>query len=111
MHTPTLWAEHCNGDVYDLIGTIHTIAQAHNVTLDSGPKISLPPREFNIDKALMKRLSARAPGALTSYSSAAIAGADNFNDGSATVSDVFDQIVANTREITPTCEFPVVRSC
>jgi pimeloyl-ACP methyl ester carboxylesterase len=102
LHTPTAWAEHCNGDVYDLIRDIHKIARANNVTLEGGPVINIPPETSNTGRSLLRRISGRAPGALVSYSSAAIAGADNFNDASATVSNVFDMIVENTRDITPT---------
>ena len=41
---------------------------------------------------------------LTSYTTAAIAGADNFNDNNATIRDAFDMIVNVTREVTPSCE-------
>jgi len=99
LYSPTSWATHCNNDVYPLIALIHQTAQAHNITLKTGLKINVPSEKVTFDK---RRLEKRAPGALTSYSQAAIAGADNTHDGSATVSDVFDTIVANTRQITPT---------
>jgi len=99
LNSPTAWADHCNNDVAPLIALIHQTAQAHNVTLKTGLKINVPSGKVSFDRS---RLAKRAPGALTSYSSAAIAGADNFNDGSASVSNVFDTIVANTRQITPT---------
>ena len=105
LYSPTSWAQHCNEDVYPLIALIHQTAEAHNVTLDAGLKINVPSGEFTFDKSRLAK-SGAAPGALTSYSQAAISGADNFNDGSARVSDVFDTIVANTRQITPTCKFP-----
>jgi len=104
LYTPTAWAEHCNNEVYQLIGLIHQTALARNVTLDGSLKINVPSGEFTFDKSGLGK-SGAALGPLTSYSPAAIAGADNFNDDSATISDVFDSIVENTRDITPTCEF------
>ena len=109
LYTPTAWAEHCNNEVYQLIGLIHQTALSHNVTLDGGVKINVPSGNFSFDKSRLGK-SGAALAALTSYSSAAIAGADNFNDDSATISDVFDTIVENTRDITPTCKFSFVRS-
>ena len=106
LYSPTAWAEHCNNEVYQLIGLILQTAAAHNVTLDGDAKFNVPSEKFALDESRLGGNGA-APGALTSYSSAAIAGADNFNDASATISDVFDIIVENTRQVTPTCEFSV----
>ena len=110
LYFPTMWAKYCNNEIYQAIGLIYQTAQAHNVTLDGGLNINITPGEFAIDKSPLSRISARAPGVLSSYSSAAIAGADNFNDGGVTINDVFDLIVENTRQVTPTCEFFVVPS-
>ena len=107
LYAPTAWAENCNNEVYQLIGLIHQTALAHNVTLDGGVKISVPSGGFTFDKSRLGN-SGAALGALTSYSLAAITGADNFNDDNATISDVFDTIVEITRDITPTCESSII---
>ena len=108
LYSPTAWAEHCNNEVYQIIGLILQTAAAHNVTLGGDTKFDVPSGKFALDKSRLGG-SGAAPGGLISYSSVAIAGADNFNDDSVTISDVFDFIVENTRQVTPTCELSVVR--
>ena len=109
LYFPTAWAEHVNNEIYQLVGLILQTAAAHNVTLGGDVEFNVPSGKFALDKSRVGGNGA-APGALTSYSPAAIAGADNFSDDGATISDVFDTIVENTRDVTPTCEFSIIRS-
>ena len=92
-----------NGDIYQFVGFILQTAQAHNITIDGGAKYNVPPGVITIDNSSLSGTSSQN---LTSYTSAAIAGADDFNDNNATIRDGFDAIVNITREVTPTCEFP-----
>ena len=108
MYSPTAWAEHVNNEIYQLVGLILQTAAAHNVTLGGDVGFDVPSERFALDKSRVGGNGA-APGALKSYSTAAIAGADNFSDDGATISDVFDLIVENTRKVTPTCESSVFR--
>ena len=103
LSLPATWSESVNTDIYQLVTYILQTAQANNVTIDGGVKYNVPSGQVTIDGAAV-------PQNLTSYSTAAISGADNFNDDDATIEDLFDALVNNTREITPTCEFPVIYS-
>ena len=93
-----------NSDIYTFVASILQIAQAHNVTVDGSARYNVP--SGTIDASSLS--DAPSPN-LTSYTEAAIVGADDFNDGSTTITDVFDIIVNITRQATPTCEFPIVR--
>jgi hypothetical protein len=93
-----------NSDIYRFVGLILQAAEAHNVTIGGGIKYNIPPGNFT------PGTSPTPPQNLTSYALAAIIGADNFNDDNVTVKDVFDIIVDVTRDITPTCGFPIARS-
>jgi hypothetical protein len=85
------------------VGLILQAAEAYNITVGGGPKYNVPSGNFNID------LSSSTPSQnLTSYTTAAICGADDFNDDHVTVKDIFNIIVNITREITPTCGFLIV---
>ena len=90
-----------NGEVYLLVGSILQAAEAYNITVGEGFKYHVPSGNFTFD--IPSIVSSQN---LTSYTQAAIAGADNFNDDNVTVKDVFDIIVNVTRQVTPTCEFP-----
>lgn len=92
-----------NTEVYPVVAVILQIAQAHNVTVGGGVKYNVPSA---IDSPSAS--SEASSQNLTSYSSVAIAGGDDFNDGSVTIKDVFGIIVNTTREVTPTCKFPVI---
>ena len=98
-----MWSDYINGDLYQFVGLILQAAEAHNVTVGGGSK-------YNVPSGSLTFPSVPATQNLTSYSLSAIAGADDLDDDSVTVRDVFDTIVDITREITPTCEFPVIRS-
>ena len=95
-----------NGDMYQLVVLILQAAKAHNITVGGGSQYNVPSGNFTFNPPSVPATS----GSLTSYTQAAICGADNFNDDGVIVRDVFDTIVDVTREITPTCEFPIVRS-
>jgi len=97
-----------NGFVYKFVGFILQTAQAHNVTIPGGQKYNVPSGNFTIDEALLSQIGAIPSPNLTSYTPQAIAGADDFNDGNTAIRDVFDMIVKNTQEVTPTCEFRVI---
>jgi hypothetical protein len=98
-----VWSDYVNGDLYQFAGLILQAAEAHNITVGGGSKYNVPSGNLTLPSVPVTQN-------LTSYSLSAIAGADNLDDDSVTVRDVFDTIVDITREITPTCEFPVVRS-
>jgi hypothetical protein len=85
------------------VGLILQAAEAHNITVGRGSKYNVPSGNLTFPSVPVTQN-------LTSYALSAIAGADNLDDGNVTVRDVFDTIVDITREVTPTCEFPVVRS-
>jgi hypothetical protein len=95
-----------NGDLYRLVVLILQAAEAHNITVGGGSQYNVPSGNFTFNLPSVPATSE----SLTSYTQAAICGADNFNDDDVIVRDVFDTIVDITREITPTCEFPIVHS-
>jgi hypothetical protein len=102
-----VWSESANGIIYQVVCLILQAAEAHNITVGGGSKYNVPSGNFTTNLPSVPTTSQN----LTSYALAAIAGADNFNDDNVIVRDVFDIIVDVTREVTPTCEFPIVRSC
>ena len=95
-----------NTYVYQTAVLILQIAQAHNVTVPGGHKYNVPPKNTTNSGPSTPPSASN----LTSYSIAAIVGADDFRDNKTTIKDLFDTIVGNTRNITPTCMFPVVGS-
>ena len=107
LYAPTSWSDQVNDQVYQLVAAVLQLAQDHNVTLSSSAKYSVPSGDFSIDKTLLSAIGAAPPQNLTSYALAAISGADNFNDDSVVIKDLFDVVVSNTRQVTPSCEFPV----
>ena len=98
-----------NTDVYQTIAIVLQIAQAHNVTVPGGAKYNVPSGIIPTDPAWSTSGAGPAPN-LTSYSTVAITGADDFRDGQTTVKDMFDTFVQITREITPTCMFSTAAS-
>ena len=88
-----------NDVTYNFVASILQTSQAHNVTIDGGDKYNIPSEEVTIDESIF------APQSLISHALEAISGADNFNDDNTTIREVFDSLVNNTREVTPTCEF------
>ena len=100
-----MWSESANGDIYQVVCLILQAAEAHNITVGGGSKYNVPSGDFTTNLPNVPATSQN----LTSYALAAIAGADNFNDDNVIARDVFDIIVDVTREVTPTCEFPIVR--
>ena len=99
-----------NNALYQFVAYVLQTSKAHNVTIDGGDKYNIPPAEFTIDGSVIGSfLSGTGAGPsqnLTSYALPAISGADSFNDDNVTITDVFDLIVSNTREVTPTCKSP-----
>ena len=100
-----MWSESANGVIYQVVCLILQAAEAHNITVGGGSKYNVPSGDFTTNLPNVPATSQN----LTSYALAAIAGADNFNDDNVIARDVFDIIVDVTREVTPTCEFPIVR--
>ena len=92
------------------MGFVLQTSRAHNVTVNGGAKYNLPPGEFTIDQSFLSEIGVTSSPSLTSYTAAAIAGADDFNDDDTSIRDVFDIIVSVTREITPSCKPPIIRS-
>ena len=95
-----------NTYIYQTVALVLQIAQAHNVTIPGCQKYNVP--SGNITDPSSSTQSSTSN--LTSYSAAAITGADDFADNQTTIKDLFDTIVYNTRKITPTCKFPIVGS-
>jgi hypothetical protein len=98
MYTPNAWSQEVNGDVYTYAALVLQAAQALNVTIPGGKKYNVPSGNITLNTG------DASPPSLTSYTLTAISGADDFNDGSVTIKDVFDDVVNVTREVTPTCE-------
>lgn len=88
-----------NTDVYEFVALALQAAQLLNITPPVWQKYNVPSGNNTISTL------GNPPPTLTSYSQVAIAGADSFFDAGVTIKDVFDVIVSNTRDITPTCEF------
>jgi hypothetical protein len=105
LYSPTAWSEIVNTVIYDGVALILQAAQALNIPPPEGHKYNVP--SGNISPNVT---GDEPPPTLTSYSQAAIAGADNFMDSDVTIKDVFDVIVSTTREVTPTCRFSTVLS-
>ena len=111
LYAPTSWSDQVNNQVYQIVAAILQLAQDHNVTLSGGAKYNVPSGDFSIDKILLSAIGAAPPQNLTSYALAAISGADNFNDDSVVIKDLFDVIVSNTRQVTASCKFPYLFVC
>ena len=111
LYAPTSWSDHVNTEVFQIVTGILQTAVAHNITLSGGAKYNVPSGSgFSFDKTLLGAIGAAPPQNLTSYALAAISGADNFNDDSATIKDLFDAVVSNTRQVTSACKFHVTYS-
>lgn len=95
-----MWSEYVNGYVYQFVASVLRASQAHNITIDGGVKYNVPSGSIVIDG-----IGNSSPPALTSYTTTAIIGADDFDDDDTTLSEVFDIFVNVTRQITPTCTF------
>ena len=91
-----------NTDIYELVAFILQASQELNITVPGGKKYNIPTESVIINTG------GTSPPTLTSYSTAAIIGADDFVDSGVTINSVFDTIVNVTREITPTCRFSVI---
>ena len=111
LYSPPDWSVSANGIIYDFVSFVLQASQDHNVTVDGGAKYNIPPEGVAVDKTAFESFlggtGATSSQNLTSYALAAISGADDFNDDNTTIRDVFDIVVNNTREVTPTCKFPL----
>jgi hypothetical protein len=96
MNAPNAWCSEVNGNIYTFAAHVLQAAQALNVTIPGGKKYNIPSGNFP--------LATPSPAGLTPYTPVAIFGADDFNDTGVTIKDVFDVIVNNTREVSPTCK-------
>ena len=101
LYTPGTWSDAVNTVVYDVIAITLKAGESLNIPTPGGRKYNVPTTGTN------PGLTPPPITALTSYSQVAISGADDFVDDSVTIKDVFDIIVSNTRDITPTCEFSI----
>ena len=97
-----------NGPLYEFATFILQTAKAHNVTIDGGEKYHVPSNKVTVDQTTFGSFSAMTgrdtSQNLTSYSMTAISGADDFEDDNETIKDLFDIVVSNTREVSPTCK-------
>ena len=94
------WSDSVNGFIYQFVALVLQAAQAHNVTTNGGVKYNVPSGNITIDGT-----GNSSSPSLTSYSTAAIIGADDFDDEDITLTEAFDIIVNITRQVTPTCTF------
>ena len=99
-----------NAYIYQLVAVVLQTAQVHNITVPGGDKYNVP--SVNITNPTGPVDPGTIPASnLTSYTTAAISGADDFRDDKTTIKGVFDIIVQTTRKVTPTCMFLIVGSC
>ena len=94
-----------NGFLYEFVALALQASQAHNMTVPGGRKYNIPSENITIDDTVAATFQN-----MTSYSLAAISGADDVNDGNTTIKDIFDIIVETTREVTPACKSSTIRS-
>ena len=104
LYAPETWSQEVNTDLYAFVALVLQTAQALNVTAPGGHKYNVPTGNITSNPVVSTTPS------LVSYSQVAISGADDFADGGVTIKDVFDAIVNNTREVTPTCRFSALTS-
>ena len=95
-----------NSVVYQIVGLVLQAAQVHNVTVPGGHKYNVPSGNITIDQTPLSQDVSVSN--LTSHTPAAVSGADDFVDSKIIIEDVFDIIVNTTREISPTCMFPLL---
>jgi len=99
------WSQSVNSYVYQIVALVLQSAQARNVTIPGGDKYNVPSGNITIDQDSLNQNSVSSTPNLTSYSIVAISGADDFRDNNTQIKDVFDDIVENTRDVSPTCVF------
>jgi len=99
-----------NSFIDQFAGPALQTSQVRNVTIHGGHKYNVPSGNFTIDESLLDEIGAIPSLNLASYTQPAIVGADDFNDGNTTMRDVFDAIIENTREVTPTCGSLMIHS-
>ena len=87
-----------NTEIYAFVGLVLQLSQALGVTIPRSQKYNVPTGNLSLDLG-------DSTSTVSTYSGEAISGADDFVDGGVTAKDIFDIIVSNTRDITPTCRF------
>ena len=92
-----------NDLLYGYVSLVLQAAQAHNVAIPGGRKYQVPSGNVTLEDPINAISAIR-----TSYSLNAISGADNFHDGSATIRDILDSVVETTRNVSSTCELPII---
>lgn len=102
LYTPMMWSDYVNGEIYQFVAFVLQASQAHNITIDGGAKYNVPSGSIVING-----MGKTSTPNLTSYATAAIIGADDFNDDNTTLDGLFDIIVNTTRQVTPSCMFLV----
>ena len=105
LYAPTAWSQGVNTYLYSFVVLVLQASQVHNITVPGGQKYNIPTENITIPK-----IGCASTLALTSYTRVAVAGADDFNDNGVTIKDIFNIIVGNTREVTPTCKFSAIDS-
>ena len=96
-----MWSDYVNSLVYQFVGLVLQASQAHNIAIEGCAKYNVPSGNITLTGT-----GNPSSPTLTSYSLAAIIGADDFVDPNATMTDLFDTIVNVTRQVTPTCASP-----
>jgi hypothetical protein len=99
-----IWSDSVNGFLYEFVALVLQASQAHNITIPGCPKYNVPSGNITLDDTIAVSYPNK-----TSYSDAAIAGVDNFNDDNTTIREIFDVVVEVTRELTPTGELSIYR--
>lgn len=104
LHNPQEWSAFTNRALYPLVARLFQAAQAHNIPLSDDKDIvyHVPSGTVDFDASLMQ--SWPPPGTLRSFAFDAIVGADNNNDDTVTMKDVFDVIINTTKTVSPSCK-------
>ncbi|KAF9644793.1 alpha/beta-hydrolase [Thelephora ganbajun] len=102
LYSPTIWSQYVNSYVYDVVALALQASRAHNITVPGGHKYKVPSGNVTINRSFLSLASVASSPNLTSYTSMAISGADDFNDDNTKIKDIFDIIVDTTREVTST---------
>ncbi|KAF9644794.1 alpha/beta-hydrolase, partial [Thelephora ganbajun] len=105
LYSPATWSHDVNNYIYDVVALALQASRAYNITVPGGHKYNVPSSNTTINQSFLSLASVASSPNLTSYTSMAISGADNFNDDNTKIKDIFDIIVDTTREVTPTCKY------
>ena len=93
-----------NGFIYQYVALILQASEIHNIPVPGGRKYNIPSGSITIDHT-----ATIFPLGQNSYTGVAVTGADDFSDQSTTIREVFDIVVAHTRQNTPTCKLFTLR--